>query len=719
MPFPFNPTSPSMLWFGRSYLEGPFTVTSGLEDTSNPATNGQNLQNAIDAANPGDVLVLAAGVQYTAPSTTYGFRLKDRGATPSTPITIRSSGRLPEAGIRLIPSEYAGSLAKLRQTSTTPVITLDEGAEHWQLIGLDIANTNTDTISRSPLLDFGSVNPTNPPYTTPAQRAGMGGHRVDRCFIHPADSTATSRNDTIRTSASYGIQCEVACTITCCDISGFAAKEPVAEGGESAQSYAILIIAGDGGEIVIDNNYLESHFCQIFTGGGNLTPKYSTTVTASTGTTATLASAANLAVNDYVAFDTGWGSATQWASYEVAKVTNINGNDITFDPKTTGSYTLSAITPKVNGKAEWYDGATHREATISAESGSVVTLSSVTGLTAGKRLFMRGAMGDSVVYLWTTVDSINGSDVTYTKNYGGTSAGFDPPLVGGTARWGSCGLPNLKVTRNYMTNREAWAAATYTKGYCEIKVVDRLLFEGNVCVNYPTYSDGAWVGGNLGFPCYNQNGNAPWSRIGDVTIRYNWFIGCRNGAAVTLSACDPYAITNGTNGTVLLEHNVFEDALAQTTNSTLLLHAGGTYASFPSITIRHNTIINVGSRIGTWDNSTCSDFRFADNVANMGLYGMNCVMGGGYYACWPGGEWANNLCVDAVDAHDYYAPGASGGTYVSDWAGVKFVDKANRNYRLASDSPGKNGASDGTDIGAAIDTLLAVLASTDRPVALA
>lgn len=90
---------------------------------------GGNLQAAINAASPGDVIELEAGATYVG-----NFVLPDKGATSSY-ITIRTGGThagLPAAGARIGPSA-SGSLAVLRSPNTTSVLRTAPAAHHWRL----------------------------------------------------------------------------------------------------------------------------------------------------------------------------------------------------------------------------------------------------------------------------------------------------------------------------------------------------------------------------------------------------------------------------------------------------------------------------------------------------------------------------------------------------------------------------------------------------------
>lgn len=90
---------------------------------------GGNLQAAIDAAQPGDIIELQAGATYVG-----NFVLRDKGAA-STPIVIRTGASgigLPGEGVRIDPS-VSGRLAILRSPNTMPALTAAAGAHHWRL----------------------------------------------------------------------------------------------------------------------------------------------------------------------------------------------------------------------------------------------------------------------------------------------------------------------------------------------------------------------------------------------------------------------------------------------------------------------------------------------------------------------------------------------------------------------------------------------------------
>jgi hypothetical protein len=133
---------------------------------------GGSLQAAIDAARPGDTIVLQAGATFDGP-----FKLRAKGGT--TPIIIRSSSAdssLPAAGVR-IGKSAAPLLAKLRSTTAGPAIKTDSGASYWTLRFLEFLPSSST--SSSNLVEFGSAG------TSQTTLSGLPHHMViDRCYLH-------------------------------------------------------------------------------------------------------------------------------------------------------------------------------------------------------------------------------------------------------------------------------------------------------------------------------------------------------------------------------------------------------------------------------------------------------------------------------------------------------------------------------------------------------
>ena len=130
------PTAPSgaIAELPRTRLNTAFVAPTGL--TLRVASGG-NLQAALDAARPGDEIVLDPGARFVG-----NFVLPNKGAN-SQWITIRSgaaSGSLPAEGTRITPA-YAAALPKLLTANAAPAVQTAPGTEGWRLVGLEISAT--------------------------------------------------------------------------------------------------------------------------------------------------------------------------------------------------------------------------------------------------------------------------------------------------------------------------------------------------------------------------------------------------------------------------------------------------------------------------------------------------------------------------------------------------------------------------------------------------
>jgi Putative Ig domain len=94
---------------------------------------GGNLQAALNAAQPGDVILLQPGAVYLG-----NFTLPNKGPITDY-ITLRSAApddSLPPAGKRITPA-YAPLLPKLKSPTTTSALRAAAGANHWKLMFLE------------------------------------------------------------------------------------------------------------------------------------------------------------------------------------------------------------------------------------------------------------------------------------------------------------------------------------------------------------------------------------------------------------------------------------------------------------------------------------------------------------------------------------------------------------------------------------------------------
>jgi len=211
-----------------------------------------DLQEAIDAATPGSVLVLDAGVIFYG-----GFTLPDKGAGEEWIIILSSKlDILPESEIRVDPLKPTGHDDYPDQSSAMPKIVTNNlsgipcfrtqaNAHHYRLVGLEI------TADPTVLNSFGLVNLGD---ASSAQHSlDLVPHHfiVDRCFIHGHTEAVVMK---------YGVRLDCAkAAIIDCYISDFHSV------GFDAQ--AISGINGPG-PFKILNNYLEASGENILFGGG-------------------------------------------------------------------------------------------------------------------------------------------------------------------------------------------------------------------------------------------------------------------------------------------------------------------------------------------------------------------------------------------------------------------------------------------------------------------
>lgn len=116
------------------------TPVARFEDTAFPARTGAShavdpggdLQAAIDAALPGDEIVVQAGAEYAGP-----LSLPHKGDDTAT-IVIRSSALSELAEGRTVALEDAPRLATLLGSETDPALVVEERASGWRLAGIEL-----------------------------------------------------------------------------------------------------------------------------------------------------------------------------------------------------------------------------------------------------------------------------------------------------------------------------------------------------------------------------------------------------------------------------------------------------------------------------------------------------------------------------------------------------------------------------------------------------
>jgi Bacterial surface proteins containing Ig-like domains len=204
-------------------------------------TAGTNLQQALDAAQPGDVVELAPGASYVG-----NFVLRNKGTTSNSWIVIRpalSGAQLPAEGSRMTPTIAAAlSLPRVSSPNATAAFQTEAGAHHYRIVGLEV------TVEPSVTTSYGTIN-----FGLNETTLASVPHDliVDRSYVHGSPLVSLSRCVLLNSGSSAVIDSYL--------------SECHAE-GQDAQA-----IAGwnGPGPFKIANNYLEGSGENVMFGGAD------------------------------------------------------------------------------------------------------------------------------------------------------------------------------------------------------------------------------------------------------------------------------------------------------------------------------------------------------------------------------------------------------------------------------------------------------------------
>lgn len=269
--------------------------------------------------------------------------------------------------------------------------------------------------------------------------------------------------------------------------------------------------------------------------------------------------------------------------------------------------------------------------------------------------------------------------------------GSDPALINN--------IPSdITFTHNYLTKRMAWFGLTdrSIKNIFELKMAQRVRVEGNVFENN-------WVQAQSGyaivFTTRNQDGNAPWATVQDVTFVNN-IVRHTSNVFNVLGKDDGHTSAQGHN--IGISNNLFEDVSGAKYGGAgrLLLISAGV-----DVRMDHNTTLSDGDSPVYAYGIPTQQFQFTNNIMPGNAYG---VMGDGSA---PGNNtlatWfpAVNILRNAIAALSTPWTFPAGNFYPSSLSEMGFVNLSGGNYRLAATSIYKNAGTDGKDLGANIDNI--------------
>jgi hypothetical protein len=348
------------------------------------------------------------------------------------------------------------------------------------------------------------------------------------------------------------------------------------------------------------------------------------------------------------------------------------------------------------------------------------TLSTVVGLAVDMDIaFTVGGLYNSVNT--SVVRSISGNDITFDAVVG---------TPNGTAEWAAAEPSFIEFRRNYLYKpltwwplHASWNGVNYQiKNLYEMKWGRYTVVDGNY-IAQTWVADQTWA---VPFTARNQNGGEvhsacirqlQWSnnilkdapngynisakddgttqantsaRSSDFTFRnnLNWNTGVNwdstgaSHAFINLGQAD----ADNKLRRIFIIHNTHDNGTPDNTNGNITDFAGGP----PGGAIESVWVNNVHQDGGSGFRSNASSTNSAQNITDDLPPGTSA-------------NWNKNLIVN-INGHTYPAAAI---TLAANWTSGVFVDYSAGDFTLQPASPGKNAATDGTDIGVDLTTLTA------------
>ncbi len=234
---------PPVAQLPQTYIDTTFNPPTGV---TWPAHTSTDFKNALNSANPGDTIVLDAGVIYQG-----NFTLPVKSNPNNKWIYVVGSAlsSLPAPGTRVNPATDAAQMPKIVTPNSTAALTFPPGANHYRLVGLEVYSAST----------YGCNTTSSPPVNCYSYQlvwaAAAIGQRlidsitVDRCYIHGSPTQ----------DVRQGIQANG---------SNFAVVDSyISDIHQSTNDSQAVLAYYSPGPIKIVNNYLSSSSEDILLGG--------------------------------------------------------------------------------------------------------------------------------------------------------------------------------------------------------------------------------------------------------------------------------------------------------------------------------------------------------------------------------------------------------------------------------------------------------------------
>src|SRR5882724_2654108 len=154
----------------RVFLDTTYVAPTGRQTS---VSAGGDLQGALNAAQPGDAIILQAGATYTG-----NFTLPVTSGSGWVYVQTSALSSLPAAGTRVGPGQ-ASLMPKIVSPNTAPALSTAAGAHHFRFVGVEITTTWASTSATN----YGLVALEAPNGNTALAQAPTD-IVFDRCYIH-------------------------------------------------------------------------------------------------------------------------------------------------------------------------------------------------------------------------------------------------------------------------------------------------------------------------------------------------------------------------------------------------------------------------------------------------------------------------------------------------------------------------------------------------------
>ena len=637
------------------------TPVTGQSITVN---SGDDLQAAINKANPGDEIVLQAGATFTG-----NYTLPNKGGASGW-ITIRSSqlASLPPSGTRVNPS-MAGLMPKIVARGSATAFNVAAGAHNYRMIGLEI------TVAPGTPISYGLIMSGDPSDTNAADLPN--GIIWDRDFVH-GSALCHCKFGAQMNGTNYAIVDSYfsdfhAVGQDAMAIFTYITPGPLKIVNNELDGAAENVMFGGAydaipGVVPSDIEIRNNHFYKPLSWMNGIVP-------APGGVGGQLA---------------GGGRLNVGTTYYYAVVALGTGDTLTTPGSAQSSNSQEVSVTPISGQQSvrlTWNGVTYGDASDTRKADGYAVLRTTDPPSAGQRNW--------VSLSYATTDA-SGSSFSFVDDGNGSAQGWN----GSPTRW---------VVKNLF----------------EVKNGQRILVDSNVFENNWMGADqGGWA--ILLTPRVDSDSNGTYmtqNTARDITFTNNIVRHATGG--VQIFSEDPGAPTNELSALQTTERLNFSNNLFEDINGSTYGNGVGTAGTFldylqafsqlpgaTDVTFDHNTIFNNGyvalMALQSQAGQQFGSFTFTNNILSNNQYGLQVTNSHNDFAT------VENLFSAATFLDNVWAaaPGVSqfpSNYYPASLTSVDFVNYASGNggdYHLSTQSPFKGLATDGTDPGVNMDVLL-------------